>query len=105
MLVAQQTPPVRVTEELTPVSVRELRPGVHLFDLGQNMVGWARLTALGPSGTVVTLRYGEALDEAGELYTANLRSAKQTDVFVLRGEGRETFEPRLSLPAMGARPV
>ncbi|HEX7001658.1 MAG TPA: glycoside hydrolase family 78 protein, partial [Trueperaceae bacterium] len=95
-LVAQQTPPVRVTEELSPVSVMELRPGVHLFDLGQNMVGWARLVVEGKPGTVITLRYGEMLGGDGELYTANLRSAKQTDVFVLRGEGTEVFEPRFT---------
>ncbi len=95
-LVAQMTPPIRVTEELPALALTEPTPGTYLFDVGQNMVGWARLTTSGPAGTVVTLRFGETIDEDGTLYTENLRSAKQTDVFVLAGEGLETFEPRFT---------
>ncbi|HEX9888849.1 MAG TPA: alpha-L-rhamnosidase N-terminal domain-containing protein, partial [Nitriliruptorales bacterium] len=42
-LVATIAPPVRVTEELRPVATWESAPGVHVFDLGQNMVGHVRL--------------------------------------------------------------
>lgn len=96
LLVAQVTPPIRVTEELAARSLSEPSPGVHLFDFGQNMVGWARLHASGPAGTVVRLRFGETVSADGTLYTENLRTAKQTDVFVLSGSGRETFEPRFT---------
>lgn len=95
-LVAQSTPPVRVTEELPARSVRKTPSGAYIFDIGQNMVGWARLSVEGPPGTVATLRFGEALDGNGDLYVENLRRAKQTDVFVLSGKGRETFEPRFT---------
>ena len=96
LLVAQPTPPIRVTQELPARAVTEPIAGTYLFDVGQNMVGWVRLSASGPAGTVVTLRFGETVAEDGSLYTENLRSAKQTDVFVLAGEGRETFEPRFT---------
>jgi len=71
-------------------------PGVFVFDLGQNISGVARLEAEGPAGTRITLRYGERLNPDGTLYTLNLRKARATDVFILRGEGREVFQPRFT---------
>ncbi len=92
-LVAQPDPPVRVTEELAPRTISEPTPGTHLFDLGQNMVGWVRLRVQGLAGTIVRLRFGEMLQPDGTLYVANLRSAKATDTYILKGEGTETWEP------------
>ena len=45
--------------------------------MGQNMVGWLRLTVQGPAGTTVTLRHAEVLDKDGNFYTDNLRGAAQ----------------------------
>ncbi|MFF8618929.1 alpha-L-rhamnosidase [Streptomyces sp. NPDC015350] len=94
--VAQLDAPVRVIQELTPREVTEPAPGVFVLDLGQNMVGTVRLTLSGPAGTRVRLRYAEALDPDGTLYTANLRSARATDTYTLKGVGTETFEPRFT---------
>ena len=71
-------------------------PGTHVFDLGQNMVGWARLKVQGPAGTVVRLRFGEMVNPDGTLYVANLRSAKATDTYILKGGGVETWEPNFT---------
>jgi alpha-L-rhamnosidase len=95
-LVAQIDPPVLLTEELPARSVTQPIPGSHLFDLGQNMVGWARLKVQGPAGTVVQLRFGEVLQPDGSLYVANLRAAKATDTYILKGGGPETFEPHFT---------
>ena len=43
VLAAQMAEPLRVTETLKPVSVKKLKPGVYIYDMGQNMVGWCRL--------------------------------------------------------------
>ena len=43
VLASQMAEPLRVTETIRPVSVKPLRPGVYIFDMGQNMVGWCRL--------------------------------------------------------------
>ena len=75
VLAAQMAEPLRVTETLKPVSVKQLKPGVYIFDMGQNMVGWCRLRVNGPKGTQVTLRHAETLKPDGSLYIANLRSA------------------------------
>ncbi len=89
--------PIRVTEEIRPVSLNEIRPGVYIFDLGQNMVGWCRIKVEGPAGTPISLRHAETLDARGELYTNNLRTAKATDTYILKGQGEETWQPRFTL--------
>jgi alpha-L-rhamnosidase len=95
ILSAQMQEPIRVTGILTPVAVKENKPGVFIFDLGQNMVGWCRLHVSGPAGTQVTLRHAETLKPDGSLYMANLRGAEVTDAYTIRGTGRtETWEPR-----------
>jgi alpha-L-rhamnosidase len=88
--------PIRVTQLLKPVSMKELKPGVFIFDLGQNIAGWCRLKVHGPAGTRVQLRFAETLKPDGELETANLRSAKAADVYILKGHGTETWEPRFT---------
>ena len=95
-LVAQDFQPIRVHEILKPRTVTNPTPGVYIFDLGQNMVGWARLHVAGKAGTKVRLRFGEVLKPNGELYTENLRTAEATDTYILRGKGTETFEPHFT---------
>lgn len=95
-LVAPRSEPVRITEVLPAASMRECRPGVYLFDFGQNIAGWVRLQVAAPAGTRLTLRHGERLTPEGALYTENLRRARATDVYICRGEGTETWEPRFT---------
>lgn len=93
-LSAQMMEPIRVTGTLPPISVKEIQPGVYIYDLGQNIAGWCRLHVTGPAGTRVTLRHAETLRTDGTLYRANLRGADATDTYILCGGGRETWEPR-----------
>lgn len=95
-LVAQRSEPVRVVETLRPVSVSEVQPGVFVYDLGQNMPGWVRLRIRGGAGTRVQVRHAERLNPDGTLYVENLRRAKATDVYVLKGDGDEVWEPRFT---------
>ncbi|MDQ3685076.1 MAG: glycoside hydrolase family 78 protein [Acidobacteriota bacterium] len=95
-LIAPAGPPVRKIEELKPVKIIKTPAGETVVDLGQNLVGWVRLKVQGTAGTVVTLRHAEVLNKAGNFYTENLRAAKQTVQYTLKGGGMETFEPRFS---------
>jgi alpha-L-rhamnosidase len=99
-LVAQPNEPIRVNREIKPVALNQPKPGVYVFDMGQNMVGWCRLKTRGAAGTKVTLRHAEMLNEDGTIYTENLRIAKQADTFILKGSpqsgGIETFEPHFT---------
>ncbi len=96
-LVAQPSQPVQVIETLKPVSMNEIRPGVFIYNLGQNITGWVRLRLSNvPAGTRVMLRHGERLSPDGTLYTENLRRAKATDVYVARGGNEEVWEPHFT---------
>ncbi|CAM5643571.1 alpha-L-rhamnosidase [Streptomyces pilosus] len=86
--------PVRVTETVEPVGVTRRADDRVILDLGQNLVGRMRLTVRDAApGTRLTLRHAEVLGDDGELYTANLRSAEATDLYVTAGRPVETFEP------------
>ncbi|GAA0540619.1 alpha-L-rhamnosidase [Chitinophaga japonensis] len=91
---AQLNEPMRVMQTLRPVAIHKLHPGVHILDMGQNMVGWLQLKVKGKRGQKITLRFAETLQPDGSLFTANLRDAKVTDVYTLKGEGVETWHPR-----------
>jgi len=96
VLTAHAAPPVRPTQELPVQTVTSPADGVYVFDLGQNMVGWVRLRVSGPRGHRVTLRFGEVLNPDGTVYTENLRGARATDTYILRGEGVEVWAPRFT---------
>jgi len=95
-LVAQRSEPVRMIETIKPVSVHKSAPGTWIYDLGQNITGWVRLTIDGPAGMRITLRHGERLNPDGTLYTENLRRAKATDVYILSGRGKEVWQPHFT---------
>ena len=95
-MMAQPMEPIRVVGHVQPVSVKEVRPGVFVFDMGQNMVGWVRLRVQGERGTKVTMRFAENLGDDGAIDQGNLRSAQCTDIYILKGEGVEEWEPRFT---------
>lgn len=96
VLSSEMAEPIRVMDRLHPIAITSPRPGVHIFDMGQNMVGWCRLKVKGPKGTRVYLKHAEKLNPDGTLYLANIRSAKVTDTYILKGGGVETYEPRFT---------
>jgi alpha-L-rhamnosidase len=115
-LSAQTAPPIRVTRTLKPVKLSEPKPGVFIFDFGQNFAGWARLRVKGNRGTRVRLRSGELLYPDGTLNgmtavcgqikgggkdyrydgVGQPKTAFQLDEYILKGRGTETFTPRFT---------
>ncbi len=93
-LEAQMIEPIRVTEELTPVQLLQPQPGVWMVDFGQAFYGVVRLRVSGPAGTRVSMRTSFNVLPDGTLNYANDRSALNTDVYVLKGEGEEVWHPR-----------
>ena len=93
---SQPNEPVRIMDTLPPVSIREIHPGTFIYDMGQNMVGWVQLRVHGKRGKKVTLRFAERLNPDGSLFLDNIRSAKVTDTYVLKGKGEEVWQPRFT---------
>ena len=86
--------PIRVTQTLEPVSRRRVEGG-WLYDFGQNHAGRPRLRATLPAGTRLTLRHCEELDEQGQPYYENYRTAAVTDAVVC-GQEAVDFSPRFT---------
>jgi alpha-L-rhamnosidase len=96
ILTAPAGPPVRRIEEIKPVKIFKTPAGETVVDFGQNLVGWVRLKVQGAAGTTVTIRHAEVLDKAGNFYTENMRAAKTTLRYTLKGSGVETYEPHFT---------
>jgi len=96
ILVAPQGAVVKAIEEIKPVKLITTPKGETVLDMGQNMVGWVRLKVQGKKGDKVSLKFAEVLTKEGNFYIDNLRSAKCTDVYILKGEGEEVFEPHFT---------
>jgi len=110
-LIAQLQPPVKIIKVLKPVSVSELKPGVFIFDMGQNFAGVAKIKVQGPSGTHITLRYGEDIYKDGNINLMTSvagqiknggggpgapQTAWQEDSYILKGGGPESWSPRFT---------
>jgi alpha-L-rhamnosidase len=94
---AATAPTIRVTQSIRPIALTEPTPGVWIFDLGQNIAGWARLRVRGPAGTTVRMRTAEELDSDGALDVTTNRDADALDSYTLSGDpGGETYEPRFT---------
>ncbi|HZG56733.1 family 78 glycoside hydrolase catalytic domain [Paenibacillus sp.] len=91
-----EQPPVRAFEPLAPTRVLRPRPGVAVYDFGQNIAGWARVRVEGAAGNRLTLRYSELIDAEGNIDPWTNRNARATDVYILHGQGIETYEPRFT---------
>ncbi len=94
--------PVMCLEERLPVAVTQPQEGCFVYDFGQNFSGICRICVHGNEGQAVTVRYAEALneenmlcrdDDVGKIWTQNLCTAKNTDYYIMKGNGREIFEP------------
>ena len=89
--------PVRPLQEIKPIAITSPTNDVYIFNLGQNFAGVARLKVKGPAGTKIRVRYGEMLHPDGRLMTENLRKARATDFYILRGNPNgETYTPRFT---------
>lgn len=113
---AAMAPGMKVMDRLKPVSIMERNTPTekpfhdkdtvtpfsvpatgrkYILDMGQNMVGWIRMKVRGNAGDTIKLRFAELLQENGEIYVRNLRDAKVTDTYIVKGDenGRE-WAPR-----------
>ncbi len=84
---AQDYPSIRAEQAVAAKSMTEPKPGVYVYDLGQNLAGVERVRVTGQAGAQVKIRFAEIINPDGTLYTDNLRTAKVTDTFILSGKG------------------
>ncbi|MBC7947389.1 MAG: family 78 glycoside hydrolase catalytic domain [Chitinophagaceae bacterium] len=93
-MVAQMSEPMKVMQTLKPVTIKKTPSGKYVLDMGQNFAGWIKIKNInGKKGEKVTLRFAESLQSNGEVFVANLRDAKVTNIYILKGTGTENWEP------------
>ena len=95
-LLATYNEMVKQQDVLKPVRLITTPKGERVLDFGQNMVGWIHIKVKGNAGDSIKLFHAEVLDKAGNFYTGNLRSAKEENIYVLSGDGEETFHPHFT---------
>ncbi len=97
ILIAQVAPPVKRIQEVKPIEIIKTPKGETVLDFGQNMVGWVKFKVKGKPGDKVVLRHAEILDPDGNFYVTNLKGAKQTIEYILKGSNtEEIFEPHFT---------
>ena len=89
---------------LSAQSMEEVRPGVFVYDMGQNFVGVPRITFTnGNIGDTLVLRVSEMLypdleesgNNVGMLMTENYRAALCQDIYIMK-EGEQIFQPKFT---------
>lgn len=95
-LVWQRNEPIAVVEQLAGRIVGKPAPDTCVFDMGQNMVGHARIRLSGKPGDHFRIRHAEMLNDDGTVYVTNLRGAPQTDWVTLGPSGTLLYEPRFT---------
>ncbi len=100
-LCAQIMPAVKVIETIKPVKITEPEENVYVFEMGVNFAGWIKLKTSGPAGTKIKIRYNEILNSAGYIKRSEtapfiFHGPFQTDIYILKGEGIEEWQPRFT---------
>ena len=91
--------------QIKAIEVKEPKPGVFVYDMGQNMVGIPQIKIKGKEGQTIMLQYGEMnypetiptepvhpytielyKEKKGQVYTDNYRGAISLDRYVLKGD-------------------
>ena len=88
--------PVKKHEQFPAKRIFKTPKGEVVVDFGQNLVGLIQLKVSGKPGDSIRIYHAEVLDKAGNFYTENLRVARQENIYILKGDGVETFEPHFT---------
>ena len=95
-LVSSTINPIKIVQTLRPKTITEVKPGIFVYDAGQNLAGWAELRVKGQRGDTVKMRFAENLKSDGTVDQENLRKADAEDTYILKGGDEEKWEPRFT---------
>ena len=95
VMYSQKVPPIIAEEDIPYKEKRVIADGT-AYDFGEILTGREVITVKGERGAKVVLKFGERQNDDGTLNYGSLRNAKNTDVYILSGNGKETFAPRFS---------
>ncbi|MEO6520964.1 MAG: family 78 glycoside hydrolase catalytic domain [Mucilaginibacter sp.] len=99
LLNPQSQQPLKVFEKFTPKNTTQPKPGIWVFDMGQNASGIPQITVRGKKGDSILIVPSELLDKDGIATQKNTGVAGKYGyghwyTYVLKGDGEETWQPR-----------
>jgi alpha-L-rhamnosidase len=94
-------PPARITEEILPRSIKEVKPGVYVADMGVNFTGWIRFKGKGEKGQTVRIFISERLLDDGTIDKTASNPVRDGGPFhelraTFKDDQRDVFEPAFS---------
>jgi alpha-L-rhamnosidase len=95
-LITTVGPTVKKHEKFLPLKVFTTPAGERVIDFGQNLVGWVQFKLKAKTGDTIRLFHAEVLDQKGNFYTKNLRTAKQEITYVFKSDSAESYEPHFT---------
>ncbi len=104
-IVSQVMHPIRHVQEVEAKGMTKFNDTTYVFDIGRNIAGVSQITVSGPEGTVLRLKHGERLYDNGHVDMSNIdvhyrptddSDPFQTDIYIMKGEGEETFSARFN---------
>jgi alpha-L-rhamnosidase len=103
-LTGQFGEPIKKIKELSAISVEEIRSGVYVYDMGQNMAGVPKISLKDMKlGQTIILRFAEVKypnlpeykENTGMILLENIREAMAQEIYITKG-GDETINPRFT---------
>lgn len=104
-IAAQVMHPIRAVEQITVQTLTKINDTTYVFDLGRNISGVTSFNVSAERGTVFKLKHGERLYANGHIDMSNIdehyrpvgtSDPFQTDIYITKGSGKETFEPKFN---------
>jgi alpha-L-rhamnosidase len=94
---SESAPAIRVAKVFEPVKITQAKPGVWVYDFGQNCALMPKFTVRGEAGSMVKLTPGELVG-ADRLVVQQWASKRGSTTFsyALAGRGEETWSPRFT---------
>ena len=92
---AQSTEPLKVFEVFDAKKITQPKPGIWVYDMGQNASGIPQVTVKGKKGDTIKITPAELLTTDG-LANQNATGKSHYYTHVLKGDGTETWQPRFT---------
>lgn len=90
---AQITTPLKIFDQFSTVKITMPKPGIWVYDLGQNASGIPAIAVKGKRGDKIRLWPSELLDSTGLITTKPIGTPVYFE-YTLKGNGTETWQPQ-----------
>jgi alpha-L-rhamnosidase len=94
-LSSQKTEPLKIMQTFKPVDIKQLKPNMYIFDLGQNFSGWIKIAVKGKRDACIKMLPGEILNDDGTVSQKSTGSPYELN-YILKGGEVETWSPRFT---------